>query len=45
MLQTSPYKVAPTAPVHVPLEGFTHPAIHFGRNTSLASLGKEFNKD
>lgn len=41
MRETQPFKVPPVAPVHVPLEGFTQPAIKFGRNTKAGKIGQE----
>jgi hypothetical protein len=45
MIETNPFKSPPAAPIDVALEDRTHPSIYFGRNTSLAKVGKEFNKD
>lgn len=41
MQETQPFKVPPVAPVHVALEGFTHPIIKFGRNTKAGKVGQE----
>lgn len=45
MIETTPYKAAAPAPTDWVMEGRSHPAIHFGRNTSVALMGKFIGQD
>jgi hypothetical protein len=40
MVETSPFKTPPAAPVDDVREGRSHPAVLQGRNTSAALIGK-----
>lgn len=45
MIETSPLKTPPVAPIDVPLEGRTHPVPHQGRNTGPTKFGLPFERD
>jgi len=45
MVETTPYKTPPNAPVAVAIGAATNTTVHEGRNTSVALLGKRIGED
>jgi len=45
MVETQTFKVPPAAPVVVVVGALANVAVHQGRNTSAAELGKPINND